>query len=589
MNPEPTPRRRLTMATAGLGGLVALLMGLGCASPLDKARDAWAEGQGELDVAVPYYEEAIDKSDDESEVAREELFAIHMEQAIANKKEHPKDSEIHYRAAMKLDPNNAEARTGLIRLLMNLYRYEEAFALANEGTASGDCPGCKRLLAVMLIESGDQRSETEDWPSAEAAYAAAMDLLPDASVALGLTRARVAQNKVEPAAESLKVAADMIDQGDVEGRRRFLEIRRALVMAALEANLPALADRVLDVAPQGVSANEQLGLAVEVSMELAKAGKADEALSRMQALAEAAEQGRLRITEEQTAELLTRVALLFGARANQYLGQGDVVSASADLEKALELVPGEPTIVMQKAIVFGSQGDIPAARKELGTLSPRTPGFRTVDAVLYAMEVDKLVAQGKVGTASSLVDYGKRADPEAPEIRIAAAQVLAATPFDDMLKAEQKDLRRQGLVDYPKGKHKPLKAGEALSELAWAAKTMEAQGELFPFRDPNAKGRLAAAKAQLTAYYPYPVEFESEPHAVLVIKNTGTTEMSVTTEKGRFFRKKKKIEGLGTVEVELSKPGVVTFTYGEDEATAMFVAEPHTRVEISLPPKAAAQ
>lgn len=582
---NPTRRRRRRPLAAG--GLVALLVALGCATPLDKGREYWADGEGQFDAAEVFYQQAIDKNDDESEIAKEELFEIYMELAEANKKEHPKDAEAFYKGAMKLDPANAEARTGLIRLLMTLYRYEEAFALANEGAATGDCPGCKRLLAVMLIESGDQNSENENWPAAEAAYAAAMDLLPDATVALGLTRARVAQNKVEPAAESIKLAADMIDQNDVEGRRRFLELRRALIMAALEADLPALADKVLDVAPKGVSASQQLGLAVEVSMELTKIGKADEALSRMQALALAAEQGRLRVNDEQKAELLRQVALMHGARANQRLAEGDAGGAAADLEEALKLVPGEPTITMQKAIIFGSQGDIPAARKELGQLSPRTPGYRTADAVLYAMEVDKLVAQGKLGTAASYVDFGRRADPECPEIRIAAAQVLAATPFDDMLKTEQKDLRKKGLVEYPKGKHKPVKAGEALSELAWAAKTMEAQGELYAFRDPNAKGRLEALKTQITGFYPYSVQFESEPHAVLVLKNPGGTELSVTTEKGRFFRKKKKIAGMGEVEIKLSKPGVVTFTYGEEDEVAMFVSEPHTRVEISFPPKAA--
>ncbi|MEM7158931.1 MAG: tetratricopeptide repeat protein [Myxococcota bacterium] len=570
------------------GALLSLLMGAACATPLDKARIAWSEGEGEFTEAEPFYEEAVAADDNESEIAREEFFEIHMDLAAANKKEHPKEAEQHYRAALKLDPASAEARTGLIRLLMTLYRYEEAFALANEGTNSGDCPGCKRLLAVMLIQSGDQRSETEDWPSAEAAYAAAMDMLPDASVALGLTRARVAQGKVEPAVQSLSMAAEMIDQNDIEGRRRFLELRRALVLAALEATNPDLADKALDVAPKGVGAQEQLGLAVEVAMQLTKVGKADEALSRMQALAQAAEQGRLRVSDEQKGELLIRVALLFGARANQKLANGDAEGASADLEEAHKLIPGEPTITMQKAIVYGAEGNIKKAREEMTKVNRKTPGYRTVDAVLYAMEADKLIEQGKVGLASDLVGYGKRADPDAPEIHIAAAQVLAATPFDDMLKAEQKDLRKRGLVKYPKGKHKPLKTGEALSELAWAAKVLEAQDSLFPFRDPDAKDRLEQTKATLTAFYPYAVAFESDPHAVLVLKNTSPAELTVVTEKGRFFRKKKKIEANGSVEVKLSKPGVITFTYGEEEEVAMFVAEPHTKVEISLPPAATA-
>ncbi len=574
---------RLRKIVSG-GALVSLWLAIACASPLDKARSAWADGEGDFTEAEPLFQEAIAKENSDSEFATEELFEIHMQLALANKKEHPKQGEEHFRAALALDAESAEARTGLIRLLMNLYRYEEAFALANEGATTGKCPGCKRLLAVMLIESGDQRTELEDWPSAEAAYNAAMDLLPDASVALGLVRARVAQTKVELAADALRTAADMIDQNDLEGRRRFLELRRALVLAALADDKAMLADEVLDVAPKGVAAAEQLGLVVEVSMELTKAGKADEALARMQALAQAAESGKLRVNDEQRAELLIRVALLFGARANQRLAEGDVPGASADLEEALKLVPGEPTIIMQKAVVFGSEGQIAAARDELGKLSPKTPGFRTVDSLLYAMEVDELMADGKLGEAIELVDFGKRADPSVPEIHVAAAQVLMATPFEDMLKKEQSNLRRRGLVKYPRGKHRPTKAGEALSELAWARKAKAAQDKLFPFQDPGLEDRLAQTEASIKAFYTLPVEFISDPKTIIVLKNTGTAKQEVVVQRGRFFRKKKKIAPGETAEVEMTKGGVVTFTYGGDEEKeAMFIAEPHTKVEISLP------
>lgn len=570
----------------GLGALWSLVIAVGCASPLDKGRTAWSEGQGDFTIAEPFYKEAIAKDNSESEVAAEELYEIYMQLANLNKKDHPKDAEAQYRAALALQPDSAEARTGLIRLLMVLYRYEEAFAMAQEGASSGQCPGCKRLLAVMLIQSGDQRSEANDWPSAEAAYAAAMDLLPDASVALGLARARVAQGKTKEAAESLTQAAGMIDQNDVQGRQRFLELRRSLVLAALEAGEAMLADQVLDVAPKGVSATDQLGLAIEVSMQLTKVGKSDEALSRMQAFAQAAEQGRLSLNDEQRAELLVRTALLFGARANQKLVAGDPGGAVADLDEGLKIVPGEPTLTMQKAIVFGAQGDIQAARTQMAEVNRKAPGYRTVDAILYAMEVDKLLAAGKAGTAADLVDYGKRADPENIEIHVAAAQVLMATPWEgDMLKKEAKELRKVGLVSYPKGKGKPLRAGEALAELVWARAAHEAQDELFPFRDPNLAARLDATEAKIKEFYPYPITHEAEPKAILVLHNTSPAELEVLVEGKRFFRKKKKLAAGEKGEVEMAKPGLVTFTYpvGEDEAQAMFIAEPHTKVEISLP------
>lgn len=571
----------------GVGALGSFLFLLGCSSPLDKGRTAWAEGTGDFAVAEPHYKAAIDKGNDESEEAKEELYEIYMLLATANKKDRPKQAEEQYRAALALQPGSSEARTGLIRLLMILYRYEEAFALANEGATTGKCPGCKRLLAVMLIESGDQRSELNDWPSAEAAYAAAMDLLPDATVALGLTRARIAQNKAVEAAKSLEQAASMIDQNDLEGRRRFLELRRALVDIALETDQAMLADAVLDVAPKGVAATDQLGLALEVSLKLTAAGKADEALSRMQAFAEAAAEGRLPLNEEQKAELLVRVALLFGARANQRLADGDAAGASADLEEALKIVPGETTIIMQKALVFATQGDIEAGRAELAPLSRKTPGYRIVDSILYALEVDKAVAAGKIGTAVDLVAYGQRADPNTPEIRIAAAQVLMATASDaDMLKKEARDLRSQGLVSYPKGKGKPVRAGEALAQLDFARTTAQAQDKLFPFRDPGRLARLDATEAKIKAFYPYPVQYEAEPKAVLVLKNTGAAELEVLAEGHRFFRKKKTIKPGESGEIEMPKPGLVVFTMtvGDTEQKAMFISEPNTRVEIALPP-----
>lgn len=581
----PTPGRR-TRGLARLGaGIACLLLAVGCATPLDKGRTAWAEGQGNWDIAEPFYKEAVaNKKNGEDEVAAEELYEIYMQLAAANKKDKPKKAEQQYRAALELQPQSAEARTGLIRLLMTLYRYDEAFALANEGATSGKCPGCKRLLAVMLIEGGDQRSEAGDWPGAEASYAAAMDLLPDASIALGLTRARVGQKKAAEAFESLKQAASMIDQNDVQGRTRFLELRKDLVTVALESGHPELADEVLDVAPKGVSPTEQLGLMIDTSMQLTAAGKADEALARMQALANAASEGKLPLNEEQKAELLTRVALVFGARANQRMANGDVAGASADLDEALKLVPGEPTITMQKALVFAAQGDLKAAREEMGKLPRKTPGFRTADSIIFAIEVDKLLAAGKLGQAVDVVDYGKRADPNTPEIRIAAAQVLLASALEtDMLKKEARDLRSMSLVKYPK--NKPVRAGEALAELAFARQAHDTQDKLFPFRDPGRLARLDATLAKAKEVYPLPVSYVAEPKAVLVLKNTGAAEVELVAEGHRFFRKKKKLAAGETGEIEMPKPGLLVLTTGEgdSEQKAMFIAEPFTKVEISLP------
>ena len=67
MNPTRRRRRR----TVAAGGLVALLMALGCATPLDKGREYWADGEGKFDAAEVFYQQAIDKNDDEEISLRE--------------------------------------------------------------------------------------------------------------------------------------------------------------------------------------------------------------------------------------------------------------------------------------------------------------------------------------------------------------------------------------------------------------------------------------------------------------------------------------------------------------------------------------
>jgi len=343
------------------------------------------------------------------------------------------------------------------------------------------------------------------------------------------------------------------------------------------------------VAPKGVSATEQLGLAVEVAMKLTVAGKSDEALSRMQAFAEAAEAGKLRLSDEQRADLLIRTALLFGARANQRLAAGDSASALADIDAGLKIVPDEPTLILQKAVIYAVEGDLEKARETMAPLPRSTPGFRNTDALLFSMEVDKITSSGRLGSAPELVGYAQRADGSLPEVIVAEAQVLALTAFDDMLKKEAKDLRKLGLVSYPKGKHKPLRAGEALAKLALARKAKEAQDDLYPFRDPRLQARLDAAEAAVKAYYPYAIEYVEAETATIVLKNTTAAELVVVAEGRKFFRKKKKIAAGATAEITMKKPGLLTFIMGEDEQKAMFLAEPHTKVEISLPPPAAAK
>jgi hypothetical protein len=87
--------QRWGMQRWGAVALGGLLLAVGCSSPLDKGRTAWAEGTGDFAVAEPHYQAAIDKGNDESADAAEELYEIHMQLATANKKDKPKQAEEH--------------------------------------------------------------------------------------------------------------------------------------------------------------------------------------------------------------------------------------------------------------------------------------------------------------------------------------------------------------------------------------------------------------------------------------------------------------------------------------------------------------
>src|SRR5687767_812921 len=294
--------------------LVIALAGSACVSALDQARTAWDDGAGNYEDAESHYKAAIAKGGDDGEIARQELLELNLLLAQDLHKKKPKEAETHYRNVIELDPDHEDAREGLSRLLMTQYRHDEALAVAKAGADRGTCRGCKRLVAVLLVARADNRITQNDLAGAEADYAAAGAILPEANASLGLTRARVAQKNTKGAAEALRTAAGLIGRDDVPQRNAFLELRRAVVLLALDTGEVDLADQLLDLAPQGVGPSEQLGLALEVAMKLSAAGKADDALARMRALVEAAESGKLQVPPARAEELRDRVAELLAAR-----------------------------------------------------------------------------------------------------------------------------------------------------------------------------------------------------------------------------------------------------------------------------------
>jgi hypothetical protein len=389
--------------------------------------------------------------------------------------------------------------------------------------------------------------------------------------------ARVAQKNVKGAAESLSTAAELIGRDDVGQRARFLELRRDVVLLALDASDVELADQMLDLAPTGVGASEQLGLATEVAMRFSALGKPDDALARMQAIVEQIDSGKLRIPPARAEEVRDSVADLLAARAIQRLSEGDQASAKADIADALKMRPANANVQLLEVVLLAASDQVGTAKTKLAKVDDKARGKKEVGALLEVMNVDDLVASGKVAEAKAAVDRAKAAGgSELPEVHIALAEVLAATPVEGLKKADLDLLKAKGLVKYP---GKPTRVGEALSELAWAAKAQKAQGRDWPFRAPGFDARDKALRDKVGAYYTASVEFQGEPKAVLAL-SSGAAEPLAVKVGGSGADTSVTVPAGQSVDVAVPRPGVVTLDYGG--TSAAFLAEPYTRVALKL-------
>lgn len=553
--------------------LAAGLLTGGCANTLSEAQLAY--DNGDYETAEDLYKQTMAEGDEvDAEIAKEELFEMHMEQAKELKGK-AKRQEEHYRKALTLDPSSGEAREGLAQSLVALYRHDEALQIIKDGLGTGTCKGCERMYAVMLIQRADNQAAAENWAGAEADYAAACEYLPDPAVELSLARAQLAQAKIDDAAKTLTKTAPMISVDSAGLRQLYLELRRAVVLALLAEDKADQADELLDVAPQGVSGEEQLGLSIEVAMEFSRLGKPAEALSRMQALVGAADAGRLRISDSRKAELRDRVADLLAARAALSLANGDLPGARVDIDEALKMRPTNPRAQLQNVLLLAGEGKVSAAKLQLGKVDNKVVGRSQVDAILRAAEVQGLVEAGRIADAQRELDAAKAIDADVPEIHVAEAEILAQTPVTGLSKAQAKALQT-GLVKYPA---EPTRVGEALSEIAWARKAISGQGDKYPYRGANTIKRMQALEDTLRKFYPFEVEFQSKPAAVLAISGKGGAAASVKVE-GSGVSSTVEAPANGSAEVEVGTPGPVTLTVGG--SAKAFLAEPYTKVHLTL-------
>lgn len=579
---ERTPLRTVGRLTpllrwvAGAALITALGGAAGCSTPLDDARLAWADGDGDLDNADAKYREAMNDAD-LGDLATEELRDIYLELGkSADKEGKAIHAERYFRKAVALDPASADAYSGLVGALQDLFKFAEALEMAEKGYKQADCRNCHRQTAVLLIGRGDAFMQESRWAEAEADYDNALEIIPDAAISLAVVRARYAQKDLAGSAKGLKSATELVMQNDLENRRQYLDMRRAVVLLALEQGDAPLADELLDLAPVGVGPEEQVGLAMEVAMEFNRLGQPDQALSRLMAIVDAAAAGKLKLTPERLDQIRDQVATIYATRAKIRLGKGDTAGADADIKEALGMRPGKSSLQLQAVLLLAGKDKLGEAASTLAKVETSAKGHKEVTAILAALRAMDYVASGKLDAAKTELSLAKRNGKDLPEVHIATAAYLSATE-PSLYKKEMSALRKSGLVKYPGGV--VVRAAEALSELAWSRQQLEGLGAGYPYRASGIEKKLDTLEKKLKGFYSFPVKFFGEPKTVIVISNLGGAPLDVQMV-GRAWKQRATVAAGETAKITLKNPGFFEMTYGDKTAT--FVAEPYTEVTLSL-------
>lgn len=568
-------RSRTRLILSQLGVALALAAATGCASSLDKARSAWSDGEGDFAEAEPLYEEAVADAKTRKE-ATEELVEIYVQLGKENK-DRFKVADQYYKKALELNPYHEDALEGRARVMISRGMPDDAFALIEKVTKDGKCRGCRRLLTVLLIDRADRYYGASMWAEAENDYAHAMSIIPNAAVALAIVRCRLARKATDAAAEALAPAADLIGVADVDQRKQFLELRRLVVLAVLGEEKPERADRLLDLAPTGVGAEEQLDLAVEVAYELKKRGKANVAIDRLETLVAHAEEGKLKVSKERLADLRERVAMLYIAASATHLSKGELDQADESLARALELRPGDPSLQLQRVLTIAGKNKLAEAEAALAKVDGKTGGYAEVVAILATVKVHEHLAAGRLDAAKTELDRAKAKAKDLPEVHVAMAEMLSLTEFAPLKKKDAETVRASGLVKYPGGKITRL--AEALSELDWSKQSIYGLGTAYPYRGPGTEQRIEALIKKISEVYPYKVKFNTAPQTVLVLKNDAAAAVDATLKCGAYDAEAK-LAPQTTSRLTIPKPGLCTIAFGGK--TAVWLAEPYTEVELPL-------
>ena len=545
----------------------AVLLALGgCASSLERARVA--RDNRDYPKAEQYYRGAMAKDPEDKPRAQMELGALKVALAQNKLKKDPAAAEKLFREALALNPRDDKAIDGLGRAQVEQGKLDAAI-----GTLSTPgCSLCRRYLSVLLLDRAAKREQAGDLERARGDYTKAQELVPDVTTALAIARLYEAARDGEGLLRAVEAAVPLIRQDDGVAQAQFKALREKAVMGAAQTADVTTIDRWLNLFPPGAGGDEWYVLQLRVAQQLYRGGQTELAVARARHILSPKHAGTLPATRKvEYDRLLADIYRLLGVK---FLREGKIIEADDNFRQAMEFAPEDNKIKLLRALAMANT-DVPKAMQVLGALPRDTRGYNEVQAILESMAVHTKLTEGDLEGARAALARAQAASAELPEVHVAIAEILLASPVSGLGKKELKELKKNGIVKYPEDV--PTRCGEALSELAWAREQARGLGEGYLFRGPGVDGRMDAIERQIRAFYPFAVEFNADASAILRIRGTGG---SVQVRGPGGFEQTVSVPAGGSSEVTVGQPGLVTLRVGK--RTMALVSEPYTKLTLEL-------
>ena len=276
---------------------------------------------------------------------------------------------------------------------------------------------------------------------------------------------------------------------------------------------------------------------------------------------------------------------MYSRHAHHLMSIGEARDAAILLTEALKIEPEHPLLRYQ-AVLAMSVVDHAIAEQMMENIPREREHWTRVHAIIRSSRAQRLLAEGDIEAAQvELFEAGKEY-PDLLEVRLVRAEILAATPIDELNRGERRSLQKAGTIAYPQGT--PTRVGEALAELAWCrARYQEEYAQLDPLRMPGFGARLATLEADLTAFYPYKVRRLPQREPRLRLHNYEGEAVSLAIE-GPGIEQTVELAPGKSKTLVFEAPGVVTLVDEGAERDVAVVAEMRTLIDypIGTPPSA---